>query len=318
MAATTRPPAPHPALEGITVLERGWLSSNNVVLPAAEGEAGATVVDTGHSLHAGQTLALLRHVLGQAPLARIVNTHLHSDHCGGNATLQAAFGAQVLVPPGQADELRRWDETRLSHGLTGQRLDRFGADAVVSPGEVLEAGGLRLEVLPAPGHDPDSVMLFEPRRGLLLSADALWEHGFGVVFPEVVGEPGFGDVERVLDAIAALPVALVVPGHGAPFTDVAAALGRARERLQGFRREPARHARHAAKVLLKYHVMEQGTQAREVLLQWATGTPLMQGLWQRFGAVPAAGSAEAWVQGLLDDLLRSGALREQDGQVVDA
>jgi glyoxylase-like metal-dependent hydrolase (beta-lactamase superfamily II) len=316
-AATSSTPS-HPALHGITVLERGWLSSNNVVLPAGDGEAGATIVDTGHSVHAAQTLALLRHVLGPAPLARIVNTHLHSDHCGGNAILQAAFGAQILVPPGQADELRRWDETRLSHGLTGQRLDRFGADGLVRPGEVLEAGGLRLEVLPAPGHDPDSVMLYEPRRGLLLSADALWEHGFGVVFPEIAGEPGFDDVARVLDAIAALPVALVVPGHGAPFTDVAAALGRARERLQGFRREPARHARHAAKVLLKYHVMEEGSQAREALVQWALATALMQGLWQRFGAAPAAGSAEAWVQGLLDDLLRSGALRQQQDQVVDA
>ena len=60
--------------------------------------------------------------------------------------------------------------------------------------EPLRAGGRDWEVLEAPGHDPDSVMLFDRAAGVLLSADALWEHGFGVVFPEMDGEPGFEDV----------------------------------------------------------------------------------------------------------------------------
>ncbi|OYU79767.1 MAG: MBL fold metallo-hydrolase, partial [Burkholderiales bacterium PBB5] len=67
-------------LVGLTVLERGWLSSNNLVIHPAPGEPGAVLVDTGHSHHADQTLALLQRTLGHTPLARIVNTHLHSDH----------------------------------------------------------------------------------------------------------------------------------------------------------------------------------------------------------------------------------------------
>ena len=121
-------PTPVPALRGLTVLERGWLSSNNVLLHGEPGE-GATLVDSGHCAHAGQTLALVRHALGittprlaAAPLrgaeagtarrpaerlARLVNTHLHSVHCGGNATLQRTFGMPIHIPPGQWQAARR-------------------------------------------------------------------------------------------------------------------------------------------------------------------------------------------------------------------
>ena len=34
------------------------------------------------------------------------------------------------------------------------------------------------------GHDPHSVILFEPQDRILISADALWEAGFGVIFPD--------------------------------------------------------------------------------------------------------------------------------------
>ncbi len=61
---------------GMQVFERGWLSSNTVVLA---GTLNA-VVDTGYVSHAALGLELVRRALGDAPLHRIVNTHLHSDH----------------------------------------------------------------------------------------------------------------------------------------------------------------------------------------------------------------------------------------------
>ena len=222
-----------PALHGLTLLERGWLSSNNVLLHGAPGE-GATLVDSGHCAHAQQTLALVRHGLGDEPLARIVNTHLHSDHCGGNATLQRAFAATpVVIPPGQWDAVQRWDEDALSYRPTRQRCERFTADAVLAPGATLRCGGRAWEVLAAPGHDPHSVILFDAAHGVLISADALWESGFGVVFPELDGVGAYDDVAAVLDLIERLPVQWVLPGHGAPFEDVAADVLRLRARANG-------------------------------------------------------------------------------------
>ncbi len=312
-------PTRHPShpLDGLTVLERGWLSSNNLLVHAAPGEDGALLVDSGHVNHAAQTLALVQQALQGAPLTRLVNTHLHSDHCGGNASLQRAHGVVVAIPPGQADAIAAWDDDALSYAATGQRIEVFRHQQLLQPGEPLVAGGAEWQVLAAPGHDPHSVMLFEPQRGLLVSADALWEHGFGVVFPEVQGEPGFDDVGQVLDQIAALPVKLVVPGHGAPFTDVAAALARARSRLAAFRADPAKHARHALKVLVKYHLMEEGQQPLTALLDWAENTPLVQTSARLYPPPVAAGGTRAWLSALVMELVNSGALAHDGDWVLD-
>ncbi len=299
---------------GLTVLERGWLSSNNILLHGEPGE-GAVLVDSGHCVHAAQTLALVEHALQGERLRLLVNTHLHSDHCGGNARLQQAHAVPVWVPPGQAEAIRAWDETALSFQPTGQRCERFAVQGVLQPGTALNVGSRRWQVIAAPGHDPHSVLLFEPEQGVLLSADALWENGFGVVFPELEGESAFDDVAAVLDLIERLPVQRVVPGHGAPFGGVTAALQRARQRLAGFRADPARHARHAAKVLLKYHLMEEGRQAYADLLRWAEATPLV-GITQRTAG--DRGSLRAWCEQLVADLLDAGALRRVDDWVLDA
>jgi glyoxylase-like metal-dependent hydrolase (beta-lactamase superfamily II) len=314
--AAATPLKDHPALAGLQVFERGWLSSNNVLVHAVGDEPGATLIDTGHVVHAAQTEALVRHALGGTPLSRIVNTHLHSDHCGGNAALVRAFGATVWIPPGQADAIRAWDDGALSYEATGQLCERFPVHGTITPGSVVEAGGRRFEVIAAPGHDPHSVVLFDAANGLLISADALWEQGFGVVFPEIEGEPGFDDVGAVLDLIAALPVRLVVPGHGAPFADVEGALARARARLASFVSDPAKHARHGVKVLLKYHLMEVRAQAEDELRRWAAQTPLFAGAWERHGR-GLADSPEAWCDRLVDELHAAGALRREGPMISD-
>ena len=305
----------HPALAGLSIFERGWLSSNNVLVYAAPGEAGAVLVDTGHVNHAAQTLALVRHALQGRPLARIVNTHLHSDHCGGNALLQRELGASAAVPPGHAEAVRLWDESALTYRASGQLMDRFDAADTVQPGQFWTAGGREWQALAAPGHDEHSLIYFDRKHGVLISADALWENGFGAVFPEMVGEPGFDDVAAVLDLIESLPVRIVVPGHGRPFSDVPGALARARRRLAGFKADPARHLHHAAKVLVKYHLMEVRAQALPDLQRWAADTPLCVALWER-GSRPGT-SAQAWLQQLVDELVAQGALARAGEQVQD-
>ena len=169
--------APAAALDGLTVLERGWLSSNNVLLHGAPGE-GATLVDSAHCTHAAQTVALVRHALAGEALQRIVNTHLHSDHCGGNAALQQAFpGLPVDVPAGEFDAARRWDEDALSYRATNQRCVRFAVRGRVEAGSRISVGRRTWEVIAAPGHDPQALMLFDATHGVLVSADALWENG---------------------------------------------------------------------------------------------------------------------------------------------
>lgn len=245
-----------PALPpGIRFVERDWLSSNQVFL--VDGDE-ATVVDTGYVKHAPATVAIVGHLLEQTGtrLARIVNTHLHSDHCGGNRALADAFGARIAVPQASYADTVRWNEAALTFAATGQRCDRFMPTEAIAPGDWLAMGGLQWQALAAPGHDPKSLIFHSPEARLLISADALWQQGFGVIFPEIEGESGFAEQQSVLELIASLDVDLVLPGHGPAFTDVSSALDIAFARLRAMREDPSRVHRHALKVLVKYLMLD--------------------------------------------------------------
>jgi glyoxylase-like metal-dependent hydrolase (beta-lactamase superfamily II) len=242
------------------VFERGWLSSNNVLFMDDAHETRTALVDTGYATHAPQTLALVRQALAsernERTLDLIVNTHLHSDHCGGNALLQSNFVCETLIPQTEADAVREWHEDRLTFSGTGQSCERFGFTGTIAPGATLQLGGLDWSVLGAPGHDPHSLMLYCAEERLLISADALWENGFGVIFPELEGESGFAEQRAVLELIATLDVRAVIPGHGAPFTDVSKALDIAFSRIDYLRADPVRNAKNALKVLIVFKLME--------------------------------------------------------------
>ena len=299
--------------QGVVVFERGWLSSNNILI---RGSTSAALVDTGYATHAAQTLALVRAALGVLPLTQIVNTHLHSDHCGGNALLQEAYPDSVTsIPPGLADAVRSWDTEALTYAPTGQTCPQFAFDGVVHPGDIVMLGDLPWEVHAAPGHDPHSVILFEPHSRCLISADALWENGFGIVFPELEGVSAFDDVRHTLDVIERLAPRTVIPGHGSVFADVTSALSRSRSRLDAYVASPTRHAAHASKVLLKFKILEVQQIHLERLVAWAEATrhfSRVHALW--FRATPMS----AWVHDLIQQLVRQGAMRLDDGMLSNS
>jgi len=239
--------------DDIRVLERGWLSSNNILFL---DDDGATVVDTGYVTHGDETLRLIDNALQGRTLTRIINTHLHSDHAGGNAMLQAHHACKVWIPPMEAELVDQWDEDRLSYRRTGQQCPRFSYDALIHPHQTLQLGGQDWTVLPAAGHDHAMVMLWCAHLGILISADALWQKGFGVIFPELAGLPGFAEQKATLDLIAQLQPRLVIPGHGAPFTEVDAALQAAQSRIQWMIEEPRRNTDNALKVMLAFKLLE--------------------------------------------------------------
>lgn len=296
----------------ITVFERGWLSSNNVLLT---GSHEAVLVDSGYCTHGAQTVALVEDALQRRPLDRIVNTHLHSDHCGGNAQLKQRYPAlSISVPYTQLADVQAWREDVLTYQATGQQCPPFQAHDGLRPGDMVEMGDLTWLVVGGAGHDPDEVLFFEKTNGILISADALWQHGYGVVFPELDGAGGFADVAATLDVIESLAPKIVIPGHGPVFVDVEEALARARRRLHQQRSDPQSHAWHALKVLLKFKLLEQGRMERSSLLKWALCMPHGRGLSQRYFA---SEPRTALVTRALESLIRSGAARRSGAWIED-
>jgi glyoxylase-like metal-dependent hydrolase (beta-lactamase superfamily II) len=248
-------------------IERDWLSANHILFFE---QHQATVVDTGYKKHQALTLQLIdyhlqqyqqnnaQHLTNKVELVRIINTHLHSDHCGGNALLQARNPSlRTDIPSGCADSVRNWDNEQLSYTATNQECDRFTFTHTIDFNQTLQLGGFEWHVLGAPGHDNTMFMLYSPELKILISADALWENGFGITFPELDHQSGFQEHQNTLDLIARLDVQWVIPGHGTPFTNITAALNRAYSKLQYLREDPSRHEKLAARVLLKFMLLDR-------------------------------------------------------------
>ncbi len=296
----------------IRVLERGWLSSNNILI---DDGGGCTLIDSGYHAHAAQTLLLLQHALARKPLARLINTHCHSDHMGGNADVQRAYGCRISVPAGEAPIIAAWDKAAMMLGYTGQSAARFSFDDTIAAGDNLTLGGTEWQALAAPGHDMHALMFYSPEARVLISGDALWEKGFGLIFPELLGEKGgFAATRATLETISRLDIATVIPGHGAPFSNIGRPLEAAFERLQAYERDPAKLARHALKVMLSFSLMIHGRIALAGLPQFLADRPIYGDINRRFLNLPE----EELCAYLVKDLERAGALTIEDGWLVTA
>jgi len=298
---------------GLQVFERGWLSANNILF--TDG-AETVMIDSGYCTHAPQTLSLLEAALGERSLHCLVNTHLHSDHCGGNAALQARYpDIKTVIPPGHANQVEQWDPVALTYVPTGQLCPKFKFDETLKPDSTMRFGTRDWQALAAAGHDPHSFIFFEAESGILISADALWENGFGVVFPELEGTDAFAEVAATLDMIEDLNPKTVIPGHGQVFAYSPEILARARQRLDHFVKNPRKHAHHAVKVLLKFKLLEMQRQSLEDFSHWAETTPYFLQIRERFFSEV---SVRLWIEMLCTELIAAGVARKKGDYILNA
>ena len=186
--------------------------AENTYIAWRPGRADAVVIDPGFEPDA--VLDRLR--AERLTVAVILNTHGHVDHIAGNAALKVAFpDAPLIIGAGDAAMLT--DPMLNMSGLAGVAITSPPADQTVREGDVVEAAGLRLEVLDIPGHSPGHVV-FVLRDGPVV-------FGGDVLFAGSIGRTDFpgGDLDQLLGGIRAklwpLPdETRVYPGHGPPTT----------------------------------------------------------------------------------------------------
>lgn len=176
-----------------------------------------------------------------APVERILVTHMHPDHVGGAADLAALTGAAVHQGRVDFDQCvrvwgperspRRIDDWMRDHGMPDELLggsDRLAARVRYAPDPVLldpgdELDGWRVELLP--GHADGHLVL---RRGdVLVAGDTILGEITPAVglYPECRPDP-LADYLDSLARIAEWRPRLALPGHGPLLADAAA---RARE-----------------------------------------------------------------------------------------
>lgn len=296
--------------ESLIVIERGWLSANNILF--LEGE-NATLVDSGYVTHAEQTVDLVGHALCGRQLKRLINTHSHSDHIGGNAALQATFGCEVMVPAGLHAAIADWDEDALLLSPLGQQAARFQHDSLIGAGSEIEMGGLVWQALAVPGHDMEALAYYNAEKRILISGDALWENGFGVIFPELLGEAdGLASTRATLEMLSRLPIDTIIPGHGSPFAAVDAVFERAFRRVDSFSASIDKLAWHAIKVIVSFAMMERRRLPAADFPAFVRELPFAVDVNCRYVGLPE----EQLVARIERELLLVNALRREDGFLV--
>ena len=294
-------------------IKRDWLSANHVMF--RDGDS-ATLIDSGYGKFNDITIEKVDAVLsgwGDASLDKIINTHIHSDHIGGNAELQRLHaGCSITVPVDEQPALVSWDAPEQMLSYADQEAERFAWDDVIEPGQAVPLGGESWQAIATPGHDMGSLVFYSPKLRILISADALWENSSGFVPPQAIDPKPLAAQRATFARLRELDVALVIPGHGPMFTDYSGALKRASEKLELFATDDMRVAKNVVKGMFIFSMM------------WRGGMPVADlpgyvariGVHRDYNAQFFRMSDEAFADWLLGDAVRAGKVRLENEVIV--
>jgi glyoxylase-like metal-dependent hydrolase (beta-lactamase superfamily II) len=178
------------------------LDGTNTWLVAEPGSAAVVVIDPGPDDE--QHLERICQVAagrGQR-IVSIVLTHRHLDHSAGAPRLSELTGAPVRAVDSE---------------------HRLGSEGL-SPGDVVDASGCELRVITTPGHTADSVSLYLPADGAVLTGDTVLGRGTAVI----AEDGSLGDYLASLARLRLLAdetgLQALLPGHGPLLAEPAAVL----------------------------------------------------------------------------------------------
>ena len=275
----------------------------------------ATLVDSGYGKFNDVTLAKVDAVLEEwdnPTLDHIINTHIHSDHIGGNAELQRAHpGCSIAVPADEQTALVNWDAPEQMLSYADQECERFAWDDVIEPGQQIQMGNEAWQAIATPGHDMGSLVFYSPKLRVLISADALWENGFGFVLPQAIDPKSLAAQRATFKRLSELDVALVIPGHGPVFTDYRGALARASAKLEAFAADDLKIAKSVVKAMFIYSMMWRGEMALTDVPAYVSRI----GVHRDYNAQFFKLSDEAYAEWLVSEAVRAGKVRV-DGEFL--
>ena len=188
--------------DGVILVYMGKLESNVYVVD------NEMVVDTTTALLPTQLLKLMEKAGVEVKvIERVINTHLHFDHIGGNFIFEKAL---VGMHENDAELLKENKKATYYHFFGGE-LKRDDVDFILHDGDWIKTSDHKFRVLHTPGHTPGSICLYEPNKKILISGDTLFHHSIGRT--DLMG----GDDKAMLNSLSRilnLDFEILLPGHG--------------------------------------------------------------------------------------------------------
>ncbi len=174
--------------------ERVFLLGNHYIsVYLVKGDRFCILIEAGLSSTAAQIIDQIEQLqIGSASIKKLFVTHAHADHVTGTSPLKQALPWVTVTAGEKTKELLSKEKIRkfffLEDRYTSSRLVELGAisdrnlvedplfyevEEVVRPGQILDLGGIQLEIIDAPGHCMGGLALWEPREKMLFCSDYL-------------------------------------------------------------------------------------------------------------------------------------------------
>jgi len=137
----------------------------------------------------------------------ITNTHLHGDHCWANEAFGKVSGAKILPHPLQKDF---WQATVIQTSrFFGVPAVEFTEDELLDY-DKLNAGKMQFELIPSPGHSPDSICFYCQSEKILICGDVIFNQNTGRV--DLPGGSA-DELRQSIEKLSQLEIEYLLPGH---------------------------------------------------------------------------------------------------------
>jgi glyoxylase-like metal-dependent hydrolase (beta-lactamase superfamily II) len=160
------------------------------------GKKGA-LIDSGYGQNdIADTYIEYAKNVGKAKIDYIIVTHAHPDHISGATILAQKTGAQLLMHSAE---------------VTDTPIDRR-----INDGDVISLGGIDLEVIHTPGHNPGHICLYIRKSKIMFSGDHV------LAKTTTALQPPWGDMTQYIESLKKLlkyDVDLMLPAHGPPIKE---------------------------------------------------------------------------------------------------
>jgi glyoxylase-like metal-dependent hydrolase (beta-lactamase superfamily II) len=164
-------------------------------------------IDPGSPKMRGSLARHLRQI--KSKIKSVVATHAHEEHVGNLNWLCGVTGAPLYVSEMTAEFLTPFKKLPwVRAAIIGQPPNLNQPYHLL--GEMVDGESGQLQVIPAPGHCDDHIVLYDPKEKLLLAGDAFMGSYFATPNPDVDSRKWLTSLERLME----LDIEILVEGHG--------------------------------------------------------------------------------------------------------